>query len=311
MVSYLTGLSAWELRELMRRRELSPVEVTEHFLVRIEAHDAVLGSFATLDLGGAREQAKRAERDQSNGQGAGLMHGIPISVKDCLASIDEGVEGLRFAWTDDFGFGTAYAVDESSRVVTSVRDAALQFRGLGADVSGTDVVWEDPAPFLGTTFDTVGLGWPGLSYAFTTQAACYRSALEARARTIDRLRGVLREHDLLLSPTVQAVAPTAEQWDDSWPTSAERYLCLTMMFNWVGWPALSVPCGLVDGLPVGLQIIGPPGADALVLRAARAFQAAHDPLHIDFSSAASHNDAVACGTLRPAARGAPGARERH
>ena len=444
--------------------------MTEHYLGRIEAHDAELGTFATLDVRGARAQAKRAEREQSKGEFAGLMHGIPISVKenipvaglpttgvggrggdvagddwigierlrragavvlgtntmhppstnrpvrnpwdatrapgassagsgaavaaalvpvaiagdgagstrlpaafcgvvgfhpsrgavphadyvrpslafgftigpiardvrdtamafqvmagpdgrdvaclesapeDCLASIDEGVEGLRFAWTDDFGFGAAYAVDESSRVVTSVRDAALQFRGLGADVSGTDAVWEDPAPFLGTTFDTAGLGWPGLSYALTTQSAGYRSALEARARTIDLLRGVLREHDLLLSPTVQAVAPTAEQWDDSWPAAAERYLCLTMMFNWVGWPALSVPCGLVDGLPVGLQIIGPPGADALVLRAARAFQAAHDPLHVDFSSAASHNDAVACGTLRPAARGAPGARERH
>ena len=81
-MSDLTGLSAWELRELMRRRTLSPVEVTEHYLGRIEAHDAELGTFATLDVRGARAQAKRAERERSKGEFAGLMHGIPISVKE-------------------------------------------------------------------------------------------------------------------------------------------------------------------------------------------------------------------------------------
>jgi amidase/aspartyl-tRNA(Asn)/glutamyl-tRNA(Gln) amidotransferase subunit A len=46
------------------------------------------------------------------------------------------------------------------------------------------------------------------------------------------------------------------------------------MFNWLRFPAVSVPCGFVDGLPVGLQIVGWPGTDDLVLRAAQAFQAA-------------------------------------
>jgi Asp-tRNA(Asn)/Glu-tRNA(Gln) amidotransferase A subunit family amidase len=46
------------------------------------------------------------------------------------------------------------------------------------------------------------------------------------------------------------------------------------MFNWLAFPAVSVPCGFVDGLPVGLQIVGPPGSDARILRAANAFQKA-------------------------------------
>jgi Asp-tRNA(Asn)/Glu-tRNA(Gln) amidotransferase A subunit family amidase len=46
------------------------------------------------------------------------------------------------------------------------------------------------------------------------------------------------------------------------------------MFNWLAVPAVSVPCGFVDGLPVGLQIVGPPASDARVMRLAAAFQKA-------------------------------------
>jgi aspartyl-tRNA(Asn)/glutamyl-tRNA(Gln) amidotransferase subunit A len=46
----------------------------------------------------------------------------------------------------------------------------------------------------------------------------------------------------------------------------------TIGANLAGLPALSAPCGFAQGLPVGLQIVGPRFADALVLRAARAFE---------------------------------------
>jgi aspartyl-tRNA(Asn)/glutamyl-tRNA(Gln) amidotransferase subunit A len=56
----LTWKPAWELRDLIARGELSPVEVTDHFLARIEKLDPVLRAFARVDADGARAQAARA-----------------------------------------------------------------------------------------------------------------------------------------------------------------------------------------------------------------------------------------------------------
>jgi aspartyl-tRNA(Asn)/glutamyl-tRNA(Gln) amidotransferase subunit A len=54
------------------------------------------------------------------------------------------------------------------------------------------------------------------------------------------------------------------------------YLCdvLTLPVNLAGLPGISIPCGLSEGLPVGLQVIGPRLGDAQVLRVARAYEAA-------------------------------------
>ena len=68
----------------------------------------------------------------------------------------------------------------------------------------------------------------------------------------------------------QVVPPSGEggeAWTDWSP--------FTYPFNLTQQPAASIPCGLTrDGLPIGLQIVGAIGADALVLRASRAFEEA-------------------------------------
>ena len=45
----------------------------------------------------------------------------------------------------------------------------------------------------------------------------------------------------------------------------------TFMHNWLGWPAVSIPCGFVDGLPVGLQITGRPNDETRIFGAASAW----------------------------------------
>src|ERR1051325_813984 len=83
-----------------------------------------------------------------------------------------------------------------------------------------------------------------------------------------------RDYDLLVTPTLAVAAfdvgqetPVKGRWTEWTP--------FTYPFNLTGQPAASIPCGLTKaGLPVGLQIVGPRFADALVLRAARAFETA-------------------------------------
>ena len=90
----------------------------------------------------------------------------------------------------------------------------------------------------------------------------------------------LDEWDLLLTPTLpipafEAGREVPEGWPhERWPS----WTPFTYPFNLTQQPAASVPCGrTAAGLPVGLQIVGARGADALVLRAARAYEATRDP----------------------------------
>jgi aspartyl-tRNA(Asn)/glutamyl-tRNA(Gln) amidotransferase subunit A len=103
---------------------------------------------------------------------------------------------------------------------------------------------------------------------------------EAEAVTASRRREAYRdealealgEADLLVTPTLPCVAPPADIDEIS---TRGRITLFTYPFNALGWPTLALPCGPAeDGLPASLQISGPPGADALVLAAGAALEAA-------------------------------------
>ena len=94
---------------------------------------------------------------------------------------------------------------------------------------------------------------------------------------------VFEKYDLLLTPTLATaafeagdmgpLAPAKVNGQDATPSS---WVCFTYPFNFTGQPAASVPCGFnSEGLPVGLQIVGRRLDEALVLRAAAAFEKAH------------------------------------
>ncbi len=75
-------MSAWELSGLIRSREVSPVEVVEACLARIEATEPILNSFITLLPEPARAAARRAEEDIGRGNYRGPLHGVPVGLKD-------------------------------------------------------------------------------------------------------------------------------------------------------------------------------------------------------------------------------------
>jgi aspartyl-tRNA(Asn)/glutamyl-tRNA(Gln) amidotransferase subunit A len=89
------------------------------------------------------------------------------------------------------------------------------------------------------------------------------------------LRQFMQRYDLIATPAVAVPAFEAKPAGHA-PLSPEAMLGWTPFsypFNLSQQPACSIPCGLTaDGLPIGLQLVGPMFGDALVLRAARAYQ---------------------------------------
>ena len=93
------------------------------------------------------------------------------------------------------------------------------------------------------------------------------------------MRQFHQRYDLLLTPGVAVPAFEAKA-PDQWELALDTFLGWTPFsypFNLTQQPAAVVPCGLTrSGLPISLQIVGPMHADALVLRAARAYESTRE-----------------------------------
>ena len=100
------------------------------------------------------------------------------------------------------------------------------------------------------------------------------AAEPGRALLYQRFAALFRDYDLLLTPTTPHAAPHADivyhtqgydRWRDAIP--------YTLPFNLTGLPAATLPCGLTDdGLPVGLQVVGPKFAERAILEACLAIE---------------------------------------
>lgn len=80
---------------MIGKREISPVEVVNHFLGRIEELDPLLRAFRMVDYSGAREQARAAEKAAIDGEPLGPLHGIPIALKEGIAIMSAGDPALQ------------------------------------------------------------------------------------------------------------------------------------------------------------------------------------------------------------------------
>jgi aspartyl-tRNA(Asn)/glutamyl-tRNA(Gln) amidotransferase subunit A len=101
--------------------------------------------------------------------------------------------------------------------------------------------------------------------------AYYLKAQKVRSLINDDFRRAFSQVDVLMGPTTPTPAfPIGAKTGD--PITMYLNDIYTIGANLAGLPAVSVPCGLVDGLPVGLQIIGPHFAEERLLAAAHAWQ---------------------------------------
>ncbi len=103
-------------------------------------------------------------------------------------------------------------------------------------------------------------------------------ALAVRGAMLDRfVQTVFAQADVVVLPVVGTVAPRYAQCSGSTAAAIVRSFSESgracRFVNYLGLPALALPCGFVDGMPVGLQLIARPYAEDLLLAAGEAFQA--------------------------------------
>lgn len=221
-------------------------------------------------------------------------HALPYDGRDYRQGLDDGVRGLRIAYSPDLGY-----VDVDPEIAEAVERAVKVFSDLGAVVERVDPGFADPLDTFCKLWFTGAAN--ALDHLSEDQRADMDSGLVEIARTgaaydhMDYIRatnerGRLGQHmrlfhqryDLLLTPTLPIPAFTAGQ-EVADPARQTRWMEWTRFsypFNLTQQPAATVPCGFTaDGLPIGLHIVGPMHHDALVLRASRAFEAVR-PLHL-------------------------------
>jgi aspartyl-tRNA(Asn)/glutamyl-tRNA(Gln) amidotransferase subunit A len=120
----------------------------------------------------------------------------------------------------------------------------------------------------------------GRMYAgYAIPGAYYVEALSRRGPVLRRFATeVFADVDVLATPTIRTNLPTLAETDiDNGPAGTEtRFMAVsanTRPFNYLGLPAISVPCGFdPNGLPIGLQLAARPFGEARLLRAADAYQ---------------------------------------
>ncbi|HEX9917734.1 MAG TPA: amidase [Pyrinomonadaceae bacterium] len=105
-----------ELAAQIRARKLSPVELTEGYLARLERYGARLGAVANVMRASALREARQAEKEIRAGRYRGLLHGIPYGAKDLLATRDAPTTWGATPYKDQ-------RFDYDATVVRKLRDA--------------------------------------------------------------------------------------------------------------------------------------------------------------------------------------------
>jgi len=214
---------------------------------------------------------------------------VNTAVDDYLENLESGVLGWKIALVDD----EYVEANTAPEVLGAVRQAARVFEDQGARASGISLpgfleaaqanglmVVSDAAAIhrerLADQPDKFGADIrqrleTGKAYGSTEYILARRVQVKLR-RAFEQ---IFNNYDILLTPATPIPAPPIQGQDAL--EQARLLTRFTAPFNLTGLPAMSVPCGFTDqGLPIGLQIVAAPWAEASLLRAAYAFEQGTD-----------------------------------
>jgi aspartyl-tRNA(Asn)/glutamyl-tRNA(Gln) amidotransferase subunit A len=219
---------------------------------------------------------------------------LPYDEEDYRRNLDQPLSGVRVAYSETLGMPDVRLDPE---VRDCVATAARSFQSLGATVIEADPVWPHEPGAVFNVYWSIGAAKliddmtddqvAKMEDSLTVFAAAGRklSGLDIKVAELQRtangvaLNRFFEDYDLLLSPTmpIPAFNAGAPVPSDDYADEPLRWTPYTFPINLAKNPAASVPCGFTGaGLPVGLHVIGPMYREVSVLRAARAYEQAHD-----------------------------------
>lgn len=108
----LTDMTISEAGELLARKEISPVELTQAHLERIDKFDPLLNCFITLTPEIALQRARQMEKELLRGEHRGPLHGIPFALKDLYETRGVRTTGGSQFWADDVPEADAVVVQK-------------------------------------------------------------------------------------------------------------------------------------------------------------------------------------------------------
>ncbi len=221
----------------------------------------------------------------------GDAHWAPPPERPFLDEVGADPGRLRIAFTVE----PPIPYDVDPRVITVAREAAEALAALGHEIVEATPPWADDATLMG--FGRLWSVGPALypvedptlleplnqalaAAAHETSSVDYARAVAALQRMARRILPFWSDVDVLLTPGL-AKLPVPVGWvfepEDPWDQYRRggEFTPFTPLVNVTGQPAAMVPFGVVDGLPVGVQLIGRPAGEAALFRLAAQIEEAH------------------------------------
>ena len=240
----------------------SPIAVPDYLADFPQDDDAAAGVLRGLRLGLPREYFV-----------PGMEPGVEARVREAVRALEEaGAEIVDISLPHtDYGLATYYIIAPAEASANLARYDGIRF---GHSVRDGDVL-ADYLASRGSGFGDevkrrIMLGTYALSAGYYD--AYYVKAQKVRTLIKADFDAAFEDVDAIVAPTSPTVAfPLGERLND--PVAMYLLDVCTLPVNVAGLPGMSVPCGLSEGLPVGLQIVGRAWDEGHVLRIGRAYEA--------------------------------------
>jgi aspartyl-tRNA(Asn)/glutamyl-tRNA(Gln) amidotransferase subunit A len=253
------------------------VEDAAYVLQAISGHDAKDSTSAQVDvpdflsaLTGDIKGLKVAVPKEMMGEGidAGVKERVQAAIKK-LEQMGAVVEEVSLPHSD-YAVAAYYLIAPAEASSNLARYDGVRYGVRKQGQNLLDMYLETRSQGFGSEVKRrIMLGTYALSSGYYD--AYYLKAQKVRTLIRQDFERVFADYDVIVGPTTPTTAfKIGENIND--PLTMYMNDILTIPVNLAGLPAISVPCGLAEGLPVGLQIIGKAFDEATVLRVAHAFE---------------------------------------